>query len=151
MTDSNPAFQTFSHEVEELLTEMEDALLALEETPDDLEQVNSIFRAMHTIKGSSGLFGFDDIVAFTHQAETVLDHVRNGERVIDPELISVLLACKDHTAHLVSYFLSNETDPLTEALQKQSDALIALLKGHEHATITATSLPVSQNEKNGFH
>jgi two-component system chemotaxis sensor kinase CheA len=149
MTDSNPAFQTFSHEVEELLTEMEDALLALEETPDDLEQVNSVFRAMHTIKGSSGLFGFDDIVAFTHHAETVLDHVRNGDRVIDPELISVLLACKDHTAHLVNYFLSNETEPLTEALKLQSDALIAQLKGPQHESVNANSLPVSQQEKTG--
>lgn len=147
MSDMNLALQTFAHEVDELLTEMEDALLDLEETPDDAERINSIFRAMHTIKGSSGLFGFDDIIAFTHQAETVLDQARNGQRAVDNELISVLLACKDHTAHLVHHFLANENEALPSSLQEQGKLLIVQLNGEEHSIVTSANLPATQKEE----
>ena len=59
--DLDSAVETFAQEAKELLDEMENSLLALEDTPDDDEMINSLFRAMHTIKGSSGLFGFDVI------------------------------------------------------------------------------------------
>lgn len=146
MSDMNLALQTFSHEVDELLTEMEEALLALEETPNDAEKINSIFRAMHTIKGSSGLFGFDDIVAFTHQAETILDMVRNGECPIDAELISVLLECKDHTAQLIEYFLTNENGVLPEILQKQGALIIDELNRKSPKATVFASLPATQND-----
>lgn len=144
MSDISPALETFSQEVDELLTAMEDALLGLEAAPDDADCINSIFRAMHTIKGSSGLFGFDDIVSFTHQVETVLDKVRNGERSIDSELIAVLLACKDHTAQIVQHVLFNEDEPLPEELQQQSKMLIAGLTGQSAA---AAGVPSTQEEK----
>jgi two-component system chemotaxis sensor kinase CheA len=143
MSDMNPALETFSQEVDELLTAMEEALLGLDGAPDDADCVNSIFRAMHTIKGSSGLFGFDDVVTFTHEAETVLDRVRSGERAIDAEFVSVLLACKDHTAQLIQHVLFNESEPLPEALQQQSQALIAQLTG----PAAAGGMPTTQEEK----
>jgi len=93
--------QIFIQEADELLTQMEDALLALESEPGDEELINSLFRAMHTIKGAAGIFGFDPIVGFTHPVETVLDQVRNGGRALDAELAGLLLECKDHTARLV--------------------------------------------------
>lgn len=144
MSDMNPALETFAQEVDELLTAMEAALLDLTVRPDDAEGINSIFRAMHTIKGSSGLFGFDDVVAFTHEAETVLDRVRNGERAVDAELIAVLLACKDHTAQIIQHFLFNEDESLPETLQQQSRALIAQLIG---SLIAASGMPSTQQEK----
>jgi two-component system chemotaxis sensor kinase CheA len=147
MSDMNLALQTFSHEVDELLTEMEEALLALEETPNDSERINSIFRAMHTIKGSSGLFGFDEIVAFTHEAETILDQVRNGECMIDAELISVLLECKDHTARLIQHFLTNENELLPGLIQQQSRLIIAELNRKSPKAFLSKSLPVAQKEQ----
>ncbi|MGR9012506.1 MAG: chemotaxis protein CheA [Gammaproteobacteria bacterium] len=144
LNNIGPALETFSQEVGELLTAMEDALLGLEVTPDDSESINSIFRAMHTIKGSSGLFGFDDVVVFTHEAETVLDKVRNGERAIDPELIAVLLACKDHTAQIIQHVLVNEDEPLPMELQQQGLALIAQLAG---SSIEVGGMPTTQQEK----
>ncbi len=145
MSTINPALETFSQEVDELLTAMEDALLVLESTPDDADCINSIFRAMHTIKGSSGLFGFDDVVAFTHEAETVLDRVRNGERAIDPELIAVLLACKDHTAQIIQHVLFNEDEPLPEVLKQQGQTLIVELTGSSAAA--SNGMPTTQEEK----
>jgi len=92
--------QIFVSEAEELLVEMEDALLELEERQDD-ELLNQIFRAAHTIKGSAGLFGFDHIISFTHVVENVLDDMRNCLIPITSELITVLMRSKDHIGKLI--------------------------------------------------
>ncbi|WP_420474665.1 chemotaxis protein CheW [Noviherbaspirillum sp. ST9] len=96
------ALQTFIAESKELLEDMENALLAIEQTEDRSENVNAIFRAAHTIKGSSGLFGLDHIVSFTHVVESVLDQVRGGKLAISDALVSLLLACGDHIGALVN-------------------------------------------------
>jgi len=129
MSEMDAALDTFSQEAEELLAEMEDSLLILEDTPEDKETINSVFRAMHTIKGSSGLFGFYLVVAFTHEAETVLDEVRNGERSIDNELISILLDSKDYTSKLLEHCLNDNDADLSEELKKTGDELISQLRG----------------------
>jgi two-component system chemotaxis sensor kinase CheA len=85
----------FLEEAYELLGVLETSLLALEETPDDAENVGSVFRAMHTIKGSGAMFGFDDIASFTHEVETVFDMVRKGEMSVTKELINLTLASRD--------------------------------------------------------
>ena len=131
MNELDAALTIFAQEAEELLTDMENALLALETMPDDNETINSLFRAMHTIKGSSGLFGFNPIVSFTHEAESVLDKVRNGERAIDAELISVLLESKDHTNKLVEHCLTHNDEPLPDELTIASDRLIKQLTGRQ--------------------
>lgn len=106
MNEYDAALTIFTQEAEELLTQMEEGLLALEANPEDHESINNVFRAMHTIKGTAGLFAFEDVVRFTHQVETVLDEVRRGERRIDAALISILLKCRDHTTRLIEYSLS---------------------------------------------
>ncbi|MGL4369322.1 MAG: Hpt domain-containing protein [Spirochaetota bacterium] len=70
------AKQTFMTESGEMLDEMERCLLSLEDNPSDTEMINALFRSVHTIKGSSGMFGFNDIMAFTHIVENILDNVR---------------------------------------------------------------------------
>ncbi len=129
MSDLDLALETFKQEAKELLDEMEDALLALEDTPDDSETINSLFRAMHTIKGSSGLFGYSDVVAFTHEAETILDQVRNGEKAINDKLISVLLDCKDHTAKLLEHCSESPDQELSEELSATGKELVFQLTG----------------------
>lgn len=84
-----------------LLVAMEAGLLQLEIDPDDEDAINAVFRAAHTIKGSAGIFGFDDIVAFTHVVETLLDQVRNHKLKVDSSLIAVLLNSCDHMGALV--------------------------------------------------
>lgn len=131
--DLGPALIIFTQEAKDLLEEMESSLLSLEDEPGDSETVNSVFRAMHTIKGSAGLFGFNPVVAFTHEAETVLDHVRNGERDIDAALISVLLDCKDHTAVLLEFCVESPDAELTDELSAAGDELVKQLGGTETA------------------
>jgi two-component system chemotaxis sensor kinase CheA len=100
--DMQQALQIFFEEAKELLSEMEAALLRLAEHTGDGECINAVFRAAHTIKGSAGLFGLDDIVAFTHRVEGVLDRVRASETLLDDALVSTLLKCGDHIARLVN-------------------------------------------------
>lgn len=95
------ALQTFIVESFELLQQMEDALLHIEQAPDDPDTINAIFRAAHTIKGSAGLFGLDDIVAFTHVAESVLDRVRDKQLRFTEELTALFLQVCDHIGVLV--------------------------------------------------
>lgn len=91
----------FVEEASELLSELEDSLLELEESPDDIDLISKVFRAMHTIKGSGAMFGFDDIAEFTHDVETVFDKVRNGEMSVSQELIDLTLASRDHIRALL--------------------------------------------------
>ncbi|CCE24607.1 chemotaxis protein CheA [Methylotuvimicrobium alcaliphilum] len=146
MSELDAAIQTFVQEAEELLAEMELALLGLEDNPDDSESINSVFRAMHTIKGSSGLFGFDSIVAFAHEAETVLDQVRRGQREIDGALISTLLNCKDHTSKLIEHCLTEAEQELPQELKLTGESLIKQLGG---ATTKQESMPVEADSKRG--
>ena len=85
----------FLEEAAELLEQLEESLLELEESPDDIELVSSVFRALHTIKGSGAMFGFDRVSAFTHEVETVFDKVRSGDMAASPELIDLTLASRD--------------------------------------------------------
>jgi two-component system chemotaxis sensor kinase CheA len=80
--------EVFREEAAELLTSLESALLELEESPRDEELVAQVFRAMHTIKGSGAMFGFDEVAEFTHEVETVFDLVRKGELAVTGDLVS---------------------------------------------------------------
>lgn len=100
MSVSDPA-QTFRQEASDLLEQLEQALLDLEHTPRDPDLVNAAFRALHTIKGSGSMFGFDAVAAFTHHVETAFDRVRKGEVQASEPLIGVALAAKDHIRGLI--------------------------------------------------
>ena len=68
--------KAYRQEAEEHLQTIEEVILDIEENPDDKDGIHRLFRAIHTIKGSGAMFGFDDISAFAHHVETVLEHVR---------------------------------------------------------------------------
>ncbi len=92
----------FREEALDLLAELDSTLLELEASPHDMDLVNQVFRALHTIKGSGAMFGFDDIADFTHALESVFDKVRNEELVVTRELISTSFAARDHILGLLN-------------------------------------------------
>lgn len=92
----------FVTEAEELLSKMEDGLLALESSPDNAEELNGIFRAGHTIKGGAGMLDAVEVVAFTHVLENVLDRLRKREIAVDQQLIGLLLGGCDVIRRLVA-------------------------------------------------
>lgn len=84
-----------------MLEEMERLLLELEGGCEDREQLDALFRCVHTVKGSAGLFGLDDVVEFTHVVENVLDRLRGGQIKLDAALSNLLISCRDHILELV--------------------------------------------------
>ncbi|MGX9427101.1 MULTISPECIES: chemotaxis protein CheA [Bradyrhizobium] len=100
MSSMDPT-EIFRQEASELFETLEGALLDLGLRPDDRELVDSAFRALHTIKGSGAMFGFDKVAAFTHEFETAFELVRKGEIKPTQELIAVALAAKDYIRALI--------------------------------------------------
>jgi len=85
----------FFEEAGEHLASLEALLLGLDRANPDPEHLNAIFRAAHSIKGSSSTFGFPDMAAVTHDLETLLDRARKGEMPLSEHIIDVTLAARD--------------------------------------------------------
>ena len=93
--DMSQFYQVFFDEAAEHLATMESLLLQLDCGAPDMEDLNAIFRAAHSIKGGSGTFGFTDMTQVTHQLETLLDQLRNSERKPTPPMIDLFLKAGD--------------------------------------------------------
>lgn len=143
------SLQIYIIESRDLLQQMEEALLTLEQNPEDEEKINAIFRAAHTIKGSAGLFGLDFIISFTHVAESVLDKVRNGQVPVTEEIVALFLEVGDFISKLIDH-VAEGTTPDADTLVV-NDGLINRLNVYLGApSATAAALPVaSQNEASG--
>lgn len=92
---SQEEITVFFDELQEKIDVISQGLLELEEKGLDLELVNEIFRAAHTIKGSSGIMGFEKMANLTHEMENVLDQLRNEKLEVSSDLVTVLFACLD--------------------------------------------------------
>ncbi len=101
MNRSDPA-ETFRQEARDLLEALEQALLDLSQNHGDRDLVDSAFRALHTLKGSGSMFGFDEVAEFVHEFETAFDRVRKGLAPISEELVRIALNAKDHVQLLVA-------------------------------------------------
>ena len=114
---------TFRDEAYELLAELESALLELEKTPTDKELIGRAFRAMHTIKGSGGACEFHDVVAFTHDLESIFDKIRNDKVVANQPIIDLALTAKDQIkAMFDNYYHGGSVD------EARSREILAALK-----------------------
>lgn len=126
MTQELPHQNAFVDEAQDLLSELEVALLELEEHPEDSDLVDRVFRAMHTIKGSGAMYGFDDISGFTHHVETVFDEVRGGKLKLGKSLLNLIFASRDHIASLLESAIQGEASDL-ERSQELADELNSFL------------------------
>jgi two-component system chemotaxis sensor kinase CheA len=95
------AAEVFRQEAAELLEQLEGALLDLGVRPDDRGLVDTAFRALHTIKGSGAMFGFESVAAFVHDFETAFDQVRRGLAPCSPALVAASLEARDHIRALI--------------------------------------------------
>ncbi|WP_312780794.1 chemotaxis protein CheA [Brevundimonas sp.] len=86
---------TFFQECSELLGDLETNLLALETGEGDIETINAVFRAVHSVKGGAGAFGLEDLVRFAHVFETLMDELRSGRKECDDLTIKTLLRASD--------------------------------------------------------
>jgi two-component system chemotaxis sensor kinase CheA len=100
--DLSEAREVFMQECGELLDRMESLLIEESTNPrGERETIDSLFRVVHTIKGSAGIFGFDRIERFAHDLESLMDRVRGGEKELNQGLVELLLRSRDHLSNLM--------------------------------------------------
>jgi two-component system chemotaxis sensor kinase CheA len=109
----------FIEEASEHIQDLEQALLELENNPTDKPLIERVFRAMHSLKGSGAMFGFEKISEFTHNLETVYDLVRNGEMSVTGDLLNITLTSVDHLKSLLKEGDNNSE----QTLQQQKDLI----------------------------
>ncbi|MGK6314363.1 chemotaxis protein CheA [Neorhizobium sp. DT-125] len=117
----------FRTEAAELLEQIEAGLLDLNVNLGDKDQVDAVFRGLHTLKGSGAMFGFDALAAFTHHCETAFDRVRKGEVPATQELVTAVLEAKDHMRALVET-PTGDHEAMSEALLANLRAAVEAAK-----------------------
>ncbi len=126
-TDLEQFYEIFFEESSELLADMETCLLRLDVNSPDLEDLNAIFRAAHSIKGGAGTFGFTDMTEMTHMLETLLDKLRRGELEVRSEMVDAFLKAGDVIkGQLAGHRGEGQADPavataVCEELKRLSD------------------------------
>lgn len=145
--DLSQFHQVFFEESFEGLQVMESSLLDLDCESVDSETINSIFRAAHSIKGSSSTFGFGEVAEFTHVLETLLDQVREGSRQLTPDHVDLLLQSVDCLRGMLTSLQAHEpvnTDQSSVLIRAFHD----ILEGRELAAATEPVAEETQSQEN---
>lgn len=145
--DMNQFHTVFFEESTEHLQTMEELLLNISTDAPDPEDLNSIFRAAHSIKGGSGIFGFDALTGLTHVMETILDKARNNELDLTTDIVDVLLATTDTLGVIIQCY-QDESDIDWQQIEEGKANLEAILNedtGGSDDTPAATT-----EEEDGF-
>ena len=129
----------FLDEATDMLAQFEQALLVLETTPDDAENLNAAFRAAHTIKGTAGLFGCDAVVSFTHEVETLMEALRSGELTASDAIAAALLEGLDQMGALIDEVRSGAQSPEVQARSQELGATLRALRGSPGAAVAAAA------------
>ncbi|MET1255049.1 chemotaxis protein CheA [Aliikangiella maris] len=156
--DLSQFHQVFFEESLEGLDTMEEKLLNLE-ADSDLEIINTIFRAAHSIKGGSATFNFKEVAEFTHVMETLLDEMRSAEREVTRELIDLLLRSVDCLRGMLNRIQQNEAvgeshtelvNQFHELLGEDSDSTAPSTKqtsqSSEHSTADKQQVTIANDE-----
>ena len=141
----------FFEESEEHLDDMEQLLMGLNVDAPDPEELNSIFRAAHSIKGGSGIFGFDALMNLTHVMENLLDKARNCELRVTTDIINVLLETLDVLKATLEAYRQQSAVP-EEDIAHRITALNAVINSQATAKSADTDSLGCQNmdEEDGF-
>ena len=158
--------ETFQIEAREHLVNLEAALLELEEQPEESEAIDTAFRAIHTIKGAAGMFGFQQLTDFAHHLETALDKLRQGKLDVSKTFIEIFLDAGDLMAEMLEdtefsagqtissekllerlYQIAPEDDPRKSLIQ---DPEVKAESASEEAIYRVRFKPDPDSFKNGF-
>ncbi len=102
MSDLDDFKATYFDECSELLLDLEEQFAAIEGGDRTADRLNAVFRAIHSIKGGAGAFGFSELVAFAHAYETLLDHVRDGRIELSEPVTALCIRANDIVADFVN-------------------------------------------------
>ncbi len=143
--------ELFCEDMDEQLGIMEETLidmseLSIEEV--DSEMINKLFRAMHTMKGNAGMFGFDNVVSFAHVAENLLDEVRNEKIALTQDMVDLFLLVNDHSKELID--ITVQEDKLDDDQLEHHNNLLSQLSiflGKEAPTTVSKSEQNQEQEE----
>ena len=143
--------QTFFDECGDLLQQIENGLTEIREGTQSEDTINAVFRAVHSVKGGAGIFGFETLVGFAHVFETVLDAMRSDKLAVTPDNVDLMLASSDVLTDLVNMSRAGETPPADhgsecrtglQALMGGSDDEVVAGDGHAAADFDIAFTPV---------
>lgn len=151
--DMNQFHTVFFEESQEHLQTMEELLLNISTDAPDAEELNSIFRAAHSIKGGSGIFGFDALTGLTHVMETILDRARNNELELTTDIVDVLLATTDTLGDILQAY-QDESEINWLQIEEGKAALESILSAEDGESASAELPPaadiIEQDDSFGF-
>src|ERR1700761_4797584 len=101
-SEDQEVIREFLVESHENLSRLDQDLVELEKHPKDAALLASIFRTIHTIKGTCGFLGFATLERISHQAENILSQLRDGRRELTPSLVSLILETVDATRRVLA-------------------------------------------------
>ena len=132
---------SFIVETKELLEKLDFDLVDLEKSPNDAELLNQIFRAFHTIKGTSGFLGLDRLTRVTHKCEDLLNKLRKGEVILNTAIMDGILMAYDNIKDLLVAIETekNENVPIDNTVEVLNKILSALESGAEVVVETAAA------------
>ncbi|WP_195846123.1 Hpt domain-containing protein, partial [Bordetella pertussis] len=135
--DLSQFYETFFDEADELLAQMEQLLLELDVGAPDIEQLNAIFRAAHSIKGGAATFGcFQKLAGTTHLLENLLDAIRRGEMGLRADMVDIFLETKDVLKSQLDAYRASE-EPEDAVFERICAVLIAREAEPAHAPAQA--------------
>ena len=145
--------QIFYEESFEGLDTMESGLLGMNDGGTDLDVVNDIFRAAHSIKGGSATFGFSALASFTHIMEGLLDEMREGKREADSDVVNILLESVDEMRSLMTAYQNNEEPDVEEmqALQEKLEKVCGMEPSPSSTTEKEASPDNADDRRLGWH
>ena len=143
--DITDFYQTFFDEADELLADMEQHLLLLDPQAPDVEQLNAIFRAAHSIKGGAATFGFTVLQETTHLLENLLDGARRAEMSLSTDIINLFLETKDIMQEQLDAYKSSR-DPDAESFEYICAALRQLALEAQQAREPVPDLHVVEDQ-----
>ncbi|MDR3205277.1 MAG: chemotaxis protein CheA [Deltaproteobacteria bacterium] len=137
--------QDFITESKELMEEYTSSLSAFESDPKNLDTINPVFRAAHTLKGSSAFFGLNHIKDFAHKLENLLDEIRHGTRLADPKAIEYLYLAGNHLKAMLDRLSAGDAAAvLTTEESKFQDELVEWMR----QTGSASTVGDGENKAN---
>lgn len=137
--ESSEIVGAFLDEVEEQLQYLEEGILVLEADGDNMEVIQKVFRAAHTLKGASAVMRFEVMKQLTHEMENVLDKIRNQVLVVNTNVVNVLFRCLDLLRQLRQDFVADHDNVQTDItfVVNELKALLLIKSGAESAKATA--------------
>ena len=143
--DTSQYMNMFLEESMDNLQTLNEALLELEQNPDNMDKLNEIFRVAHTIKGMAATMGFTDVAELTHKMEDVLSEFRDGKLSVTQEVVTVLFDCLDTLEKMISLIEDGSDEKV--AIEPIIDKLHKIAEFGEKSPEEPKQAAQTENEK----